>query len=50
MYRTLNMGIGLVLVVERNSPDRIIHLLAKEKLKAWVIGEVVKGKEGTKIV
>ncbi len=50
MYRTLNMGIGLVLVVERNSPDRIIHLLAKEKLNAWVIGEVVKGKEGTKIV
>ena len=50
MYRTLNMGIGLVLVLERNSPDQIIHLLAKEKLKAWVIGEVVKGKEGTKIV
>ena len=50
IYRTLNMGIGLVLAVERNSPDRIIHLLAKEKLKAWVIGEVVNGKERTIIV
>jgi phosphoribosylformylglycinamidine cyclo-ligase len=50
MYHTLNMGIGMVLIIEHRSADRIITELAKMNLRAWVIGEAVKGKKEVEIV
>lgn len=44
MYRTLNMGIGMVLGVDRNLVNKIILNLAKQGLRAWIIGEVFKSK------
>jgi len=44
MYRTLNMGIGMALVVSAGDADRTIALFAKLGFKAWAIGEVVRGK------
>ncbi len=44
MYRTFNMGIGLVLVTTRERSLGVIAHLAKFKERAWVIGEIVKGK------
>jgi phosphoribosylformylglycinamidine cyclo-ligase len=43
MYRALNMGIGMVLVIARPSADRAIELLGKTGLRAHVIGRVLKG-------
>jgi len=42
MYKTFNMGIGLVLVVDREKKDEIKKLLANEKVHE--IGEVIAGK------
>ena|SRR3989338_2561936 len=50
MYRTLNMGIGMVLVSGRNSVSAIILHLAKQGLKSWVIGELVRTKKKVEIV
>jgi len=50
MYHTLNMGIGMVLIVEPKSADIIISKLAGEGLKSWIIGEVIKGKKEVEIV
>jgi len=50
MYHTLNMGIGMVLIVEKNSANSIIAKLKNQKLKSWIIGEVVKGKRQVEIV
>ncbi len=50
MYRTLNMGIGLVLVMDKAESAKVISFLGKQSLKSWVIGEVVNGKERTIIV
>jgi len=50
MYHTLNMGIGMVLIVEPVSVNSIIAKLRNQKLKSWVIGEVVKGNKKVHIV
>lgn len=43
MYRTLNMGIGMVLVLGRQDADKAIDILDKTGLKSYVIGSVNKG-------
>ncbi len=46
MFRTFNMGIGMVLVVSPENPERIIKFLRRRfALQSWVIGEIVKGKK-----
>lgn len=50
MYHTFNMGCGMVLIVEPRAAKEIISKLAGLKLKAWVIGEVVKGKKQVEII
>ncbi|MCM8784089.1 MAG: phosphoribosylformylglycinamidine cyclo-ligase [Candidatus Omnitrophica bacterium] len=43
MYRTFNMGIGMVLVTERNRELLVIKKLENWGIKSLVIGEVIKG-------
>lgn len=50
MYSTFNMGIGMVLIVEAKSAKDIIQRLKKQKVRSWIIGEVVKGKGKVYIV
>lgn len=50
MYHTLNMGIGLVLIVQREAALRIIKKLAELKLKSWIIGGAVKGNKRVNII
>lgn len=45
MYRTLNMGIGLALVTDKDSAEKIIFNLARQGLKSWIIGEILKSKK-----
>lgn len=49
MYHTLNMGIGLVLIVQKNSASAIMKKLSQLKLKSWIIGEAVKGNKKVSI-
>ena len=44
MFRTLNMGIGMALVVRAGDADRTISGFARLGFKAWTIGEVVRGR------
>ena len=41
MYRTFNMGIGLVLVVSSAEIKRMKDLLQKGKIRYYLIGEVI---------
>lgn len=50
MHHTLNMGIGMVLIAARAQQRIIIDRLAAMQQKAWIIGEVVKGKRGVGII
>lgn len=50
MYHTLNMGIGMVLIVDKQAQDAVLAQCAQQKLKAWKIGEIVKGSKKVGIV
>ncbi|MCX5693329.1 MAG: AIR synthase-related protein [Candidatus Omnitrophica bacterium] len=43
MYRTFNMGIGMVIVVPKSDVKKAHKEIKKFKLKAWTIGEIIKG-------
>ncbi|MFA5114518.1 MAG: phosphoribosylformylglycinamidine cyclo-ligase [Candidatus Omnitrophota bacterium] len=44
MYHTLNMGIGMALIVRPVFREQIRCALARLGLKVWSIGEIVKGR------
>jgi phosphoribosylformylglycinamidine cyclo-ligase len=46
MYRTFNMGIGMVLCVAAADAERTLALLRAAGERAWHIGEVTSGAEG----
>jgi phosphoribosylformylglycinamidine cyclo-ligase len=50
MYHTLNMGIGMVLMIEPAAAQGVITKLVEYKLKAWVIGEVIVGKKRVEVI
>jgi phosphoribosylformylglycinamidine cyclo-ligase len=50
MYHTLNMGVGMVLIVERQAVDAVLADCASMKLKAWKIGETVKGAKKVELL
>lgn len=43
MYRVFNMGIGLVLVVEKETADKVLEALQELGEKAFVIGKIKEG-------
>jgi phosphoribosylformylglycinamidine cyclo-ligase len=45
MYRTFNMGVGMVLVVDENDVDDIIN-----ETDGYVIGKLIKGKKEVELV
>jgi phosphoribosylformylglycinamidine cyclo-ligase len=49
MYHTLNMGIGMVLIVSPEAVGGIITQLKKSGIKSWVIGKAIKGNKKVEI-
>jgi phosphoribosylformylglycinamidine cyclo-ligase len=45
MYRDFNMGIGMVLTVPAKQAEAVMKRARKLGEKAWLIGEIVKGKQ-----
>lgn len=50
MFHTLNMGVGMVLIVTKESAKAVGEKLTELKLKNWIIGEVVNGNKEVTIV
>ncbi len=50
MFRTFNMGVGMVVVVAKRSASRVVERLQEWKQKAWIIGELVSGESGVRLV
>ncbi|NLM97026.1 MAG: phosphoribosylformylglycinamidine cyclo-ligase [Halanaerobiaceae bacterium] len=46
MYRTFNMGIGMILVVPEDECDDILKALEEKGEESYLIGEIVKGEQG----
>jgi phosphoribosylformylglycinamidine cyclo-ligase len=50
MLRTFNMGIGMMLIVAKRKLARVTTLLARQREKFWVMGEIRRGKPSVKYV
>jgi phosphoribosylformylglycinamidine cyclo-ligase len=46
MFRTFNMGVGMVMILSPKSVTRALHRMDEMGLKAWIIGEVTEGDDG----
>lgn len=49
MYRVFNMGVGMIMIVEEEKVNSILNFLKKQKQKAYIIGEAVKGERKVEI-
>jgi len=50
MFRTFNMGVGMVLVLNPRSVGRALAVLTELGQKAWDIGELVAGNNSVEII
>jgi len=50
MYNTFNMGLGMILAVDKMDADKTIEILNSLGEKAYKIGEIIKGEKGVDLV
>jgi phosphoribosylformylglycinamidine cyclo-ligase len=50
LYQVFNMGIGMVAIVSAPKADAVLKFIRAQKHKAWLIGEVVKGKGEARVI
>jgi phosphoribosylformylglycinamidine cyclo-ligase len=50
LYQVFNMGIGMVSIVAADKADAVLKFINAQKHKAWLIGEVIKGKGEARVV
>jgi phosphoribosylformylglycinamidine cyclo-ligase len=50
LYQVFNMGIGMVAIVSTDKADAVMKFIHAQKHKAWLIGEVVKGKGEARVI
>ncbi len=50
LYQVFNMGIGMVAIVSADKAEAVLKSIRAQKHRAWLIGEVVKGKGEAQVV
>jgi len=50
LYQVFNMGIGMVVIVAADQADEVARCIRGQKQKAWLIGQVTKGRGVVKLV
>jgi len=50
MYNTYNMGLGMVLAVDKADADAVIAAIEKAGDKAYIVGEVVQGDKSVELI
>lgn len=50
LYRVFNMGIGMTVIVKAGRSGEILRAVRHTKHKAWILGEVVKGRGAVRMV
>lgn len=49
MYNTFNMGIGMMVVVDKTKVDETLRLIQLSGEKAYVVGEIIAGEKGVRL-
>jgi phosphoribosylformylglycinamidine cyclo-ligase len=50
LYQVFNMGIGMVAIVSIEKANDVLKFIRAQKHKAWIIGEIVKGRGEARMV
>lgn len=50
MFNTYNMGVGMILITDKNDADKAISILEENGEKPYIIGEITKGEKGVLLV
>jgi len=50
LYQVFNMGIGMILIVSNRNAEAILRFASAQKHRAWLIGQVVKGRGRVRVV
>jgi len=50
LYQVFNMGIGMTAIVAADQAEPVLRFVRGQRQKAWVIGEVVKGRGEARVV
>jgi phosphoribosylformylglycinamidine cyclo-ligase len=49
LYQVFNMGIGMVAIVAAEQADAVLKFIRAQEHKAWIIGEIAKGRGETRM-
>ncbi|MFN4227053.1 MAG: phosphoribosylformylglycinamidine cyclo-ligase [Candidatus Ratteibacteria bacterium] len=50
MFNVFNMGIGLILIVNKEKAEKNLEIIKKHKFQAYIIGEVKRGEKKVEIL
>ncbi|WCJ59408.1 phosphoribosylformylglycinamidine cyclo-ligase [Fontisphaera persica] len=50
MYQVFNMGVGMVAMVAPGQADAVLRFIQRHGHRAWLIGEIVKGRGVTRVI
>jgi len=50
MFRTFNMGVGMVLIISPQSVHRAMSFFKEKGIKSWIIGQIEEGKKDVRII
>lgn len=50
MYKTFNMGIGMVVIIKEKDVEKAINILEKNGEKVYKIGQVINGERNCKLI
>ena len=46
MFNTFNMGVGMIVSVDKNDADKALQILNASGEEAYILGELVESEEG----
>jgi phosphoribosylformylglycinamidine cyclo-ligase len=49
MYNTYNMGLGMMIAVDKDKADEAVKLIEKAGEKAYIVGEIENGEKGIRL-
>jgi phosphoribosylformylglycinamidine cyclo-ligase len=49
LYQVFNMGIGMTVLAARENVDAVVSFIRRQKHRAWLIGDVVRGEGKTRV-
>ncbi len=50
MFNTYNMGVGMIVITDKNDADKALNILKESGENPYIIGEIKNGEKGVKLI